>query len=74
MADMSWWDHLKKNIQVVPDKKKLLWMGYFLIGAGLVLSAFYLYDGDPQWWAGIVYFTGFYVFVLVMAYLLRNNE
>jgi len=73
MGDMSWWDHLKKHIGMIPDKKNLFWMGYFLIGSGLVLSGYWLYDKDPHWWAGIVYMTGFYLFVWVMAYLLKNN-
>jgi hypothetical protein len=70
---ISWFTHVRRHVGLIPDKKRLVWMGCFLFCSGIILSGYWLYDGDPDWWFGITFMMGFYLSVLIVAYLLRNN-
>jgi len=71
--ETNWVDHFKKHVGMIPDKKRLVWMGAFLLSMGTIFSLYWLYDKEEHWWVAFVAMAGFYVFVLIMAYLLRKN-
>jgi len=71
--ESNWFDHFKKHVGMIPDKKRLVWMGCFFFCVGLILSLYWLYDNEVHWYAAFLFMMGFYLFVLIMAYLLRNN-